>query len=434
VIVRLSKLSSAARRQRFRLLWLAVLVGVGGLGCFLLYPPIIAQQHFRAAEKALADKRLPEAREHLDVCQHAWPRSPAVQFLIARVARLGGFYEEADRRLDNCKRLNGPVEQIELERALLRVQQGGMTRSMELALLRYVEQDHHADSVFILEALSQGCLRTYRNESAILYLTKLLELKADDAHVLLTRGWVYDRMSNWENARNDYTAAQRLTPDNQEALLRLARALVNNGQPVEAMAHFQELHERDPDNAVAGLGLAQCLHKLGRFDEEEKLLDALLAKPPRKPEIVLQRGDLALQRDQPVLAEPLLREAVKLDAFDYQAHYSLAQCLRKLAKESEAGAEFDRAKEVLHDRQRLSQLTDELQYNPYEGSLPLRVELAQIFLRSGQERESILWLQGALQIDSGYRPALQMLAELYEKKGQSALARDYRERAEQPGK
>ncbi|HEV3443677.1 MAG TPA: hypothetical protein VG099_03485, partial [Gemmataceae bacterium] len=72
--------------------------------------------------------------------------------------------------------------------------------------------------------------------------------------------------------------------------------------------------------------------------------------------------------------------------------------------------------------------------NPYEGSLPLRVELAQIFLRSGQERESILWLQGTLQIDSGYRPALQMLAELYEKKGQSALARDYRERAEQPGK
>jgi Tfp pilus assembly protein PilF len=241
-------------------------------------------------------------------------------------------------------------------------------------------------------------------------------------------------MFNWENARNDYTAALRLAPDNQEALLRLARALANNGQPTEAKARFQELHERDPDNAVAGLGLAQCLHKLGRFDEEEKLLDALLAKPPRKLEVILQRGDLALQRDQPVVAEPLLREAVNLDASDYQAHYSLAQCLRKLGKESEAGTEFDRAKEVLHDRQRLSQLTDELQYNAYEGSLPLRLELAQIFLRSGQEREGILWLRGALQIDAGYRPALQMLADLYEKKGQSAVARDYRERAEQAGK
>jgi Tfp pilus assembly protein PilF len=69
-----------------------------------------------------------------------------------------------------------------------------------------------------------------------------------------------------------------------------------------------------------------------------------------------------------------------------------------------------------------------LQKNPYESGLDYRVEIAQIFMRSGQEREGVIWLKGALQIDPNYPPALTALAEYYEKKGETLRAREYRER------
>ena len=410
---------------------MALLVSLG-LAFYSSYDQLVAEYHFRAAEKALASRQLVEAKAHVEVCLQIWPRSAAAQFLAARIARQAGSYDKADQLLDKCKRLHGPVEQVELERSLLQVQQGGISRNTEVLLLRYVEHDHHPQSIEILEALVDGCARSYRIESALRYVGMLLDKKPRDTRALMTRGWVHERKFDWESARDDYAEVLVHDPYNNQALLRLAQALAQMGQFAEAVERFQELHKREPDNPMAKLGLAQCRYKLGQSDEAEKLLEELCAKYPRKLEVALERGRFALQMDQAAVAENWLRRAAELDPRDYQSHYSLYQCLKKLGKEKEAEECQKRLKEIQTDLERLNKLTDDLQFKPYEDGLHLRVEIAQIYFRSGQENEGVIYLKGALQIDPHYRPALEALTEFYEKKGLSALAREYRQRARQP--
>jgi Tfp pilus assembly protein PilF len=56
----------------------------------------------------------------------------------------------------------------------------------------------------------------------------------------------------------------------------------------------------------------------------------------------------------------------------------------------------------------------------------LRVEAAAIFLRSGEEQEGLRWLDMALHLDGGYRPAHQALADYFERHGQPERAAHHR--------
>ncbi|HEV3120160.1 MAG TPA: tetratricopeptide repeat protein [Gemmataceae bacterium] len=428
------KLSSAAPPHRKRLMWPAALVVFLALGLYLAYPHVVAEYHYRAARKALQGRQFMEARAHVDVCLRTWPRSAASQLLAAQIARRAGFFEEADRRLTSADHLDGPIEQIKLERTLLQVQQGGLTEMSEALLLRYVQHDHHAESALILEALSQGCIRVFRNDSALKYLGMVLEMQPHDAHVLFTRGWVHDRMYNWESAQEDYAAVLEIDPDNKDALLRLAQALANLGKPQEAVDRFTALLERHPDEVAASFGLAQQLSKLGRFDQAQKILDDLAAKLPRKLEVLLGHGQLELNRGNPAAAESWLRRALEADPHDSQTNDALYRCLQALKKTREAEAQLKRLELIRKDLERLNALNEQIQMNPYESGLPLRLEVAQIFFRNGQDREGLIRLDGALRLDPNYRPALEALADYYEKKGDTIRAREYRLRAEQTGK
>ena len=72
----------------------------------------------------------------------------------------------------------------------------------------------------------------------------------------------------------------------------------------------------------------------------------------------------------------------------------------------------------------MNELSDDVQKRPYD--LSLQVEMARVFLRNGQEREAILKLENVLKIDARHAPALELLAEYYEKKGDRRRAEEYR--------
>ena len=419
-----TKLSRAARVHPKKVLWLAALFLFLGPASFFVYPHVRAAFHFHAAEKALAARHLAEARSHLDVCLHTWPRSAANQLLAARIARRAGAYEEADRRLDESQRLHGPGDDIKLERALLQVQQGGLAEHTETLLRDYVVRDHHPESAAILEALAEGCRRNYRIESALKYLDLLLERKPNDAHALLARGWVHERMGHVENARDDYRLALSLEPASDEALLDLAKVLLQMGETKEAVERFEELRRRQPDHPLAALGLAQGRFKLGQIDETRQLLEKLVAKHPRELAPILELGRFYAQIGKPADAANWLRKACELDPHDYQAHYALCQCLRQLGEEADLKAYENRLHEIDGDLKRMNELSDDVQKRPYD--LSLQVEMARVFLRNGQEREAILKLENVLKIDARHAPALELLAEYYEKKGDRRRAEEYR--------
>ncbi|HEV3256185.1 MAG TPA: tetratricopeptide repeat protein, partial [Gemmataceae bacterium] len=126
----------ARRRVRpvaARLVVLACLLVIGGLGYFVIYPQVNAVYHWRHARKALDAYEFAQARADLQRCLEVWPESGETHFLMARTCRRDGDMEQARAELQQAKRLHWVEEQIRLE-YLLQEAQGGAVPQVERAL------------------------------------------------------------------------------------------------------------------------------------------------------------------------------------------------------------------------------------------------------------------------------------------------------------
>jgi tetratricopeptide (TPR) repeat protein len=421
------RLFHAVRRNPARVAFASVLLLFTAAGLYLGGRHIWAEYHYRAARRALEQRAFAQAHDHLERALLVWPRYPELHLLRARLARQSGLYGEAERSLERCKRFGAAGEPVQIEAALLRAQQGDFTQGLEV-YLRGLVKEGHPDTLFILEALSRGYMQNYRLEQALDCLDLWLNLRPDDLQALLGRGWVLERMFQFEKARESYERATAVAPDSAEAELRLGQILMVIGLPIEALPIFERSCGRQPNSPAAGLGLAQCYVRLGRNEEAQQLLDQLIAGHPREGSLLLERGNLALSLGQVTEAESFLRQAVQLLPHDYQANYSLSQCLRQLDKEAEAQVFQKRAERLQADLVLMQDLTDKLQEHPYDPSL--RCQVGQIFLRNGEHREGRLWLESALRADPMHRPAHRALADYYEAKGDVARAEHHRRLAQ----
>src|SRR5262249_2585211 len=179
-----------ARNRLLRWLLAAALLVVIGLGVYAFAWGLWADNHFRAAQRALDRDDLNEARAHLQLCLEVRPRSPDVHFLLARTERRLGSFEAAERHLIACARHGGDADAVALERMLRRAQSGDFA-GIETVLENCVLTDH-ADLVAILEALSQGYLKTFRLPLAVLALNQWLKHEPHRVRALVWRGEALD--------------------------------------------------------------------------------------------------------------------------------------------------------------------------------------------------------------------------------------------------
>ncbi len=69
--------------------------------------------------------------------------------------------------------------------------------------------------------------------------------------------------------------------DNRAALFTLVRLELLKGSPQEALAHGRELHEKDPENQIYALLLANLYEQTGNFAEAAGIYGEVLAKNPQ---------------------------------------------------------------------------------------------------------------------------------------------------------
>jgi tetratricopeptide (TPR) repeat protein len=401
----------------------ALLFIIAGAGCAVACQ-VWAGYHFGAARMALERRRFDQAGRHLDCCRAVWPRDPDVALLHARLARQTGLEAEAERRLEACRRLGAAPDAIALEGALLRAQQGDLTPELEASLRACIDQGR-GDPVLILEALSRGYAHSYRLRQALACLDDWLGRRPDDLEALLGRGWVYERLHQYDKARDDYRGAADLDPLADEPALRLAQVLLLLDQsPAEAAAIFERLGRRPAPDPAAALGLAQCWIRLGRSDDAQQLLDLLAAERPHDAQVLYERGNLALQTGEASEAEAWLRRAAALAPHDYQVNYALLQCLRSQGHDVEARDLQARLRQLEADLRRIDALNEKLEQRPDDAAL--RSEIGRLFLRHGEAREGVLWLKSALQVEPGHRPAHEALAQYYEDHGEPESADRHR--------
>ncbi|MFL5244057.1 MAG: tetratricopeptide repeat protein [Gemmataceae bacterium] len=400
-----------------------ILLAVIGLGGAIPFMYLRAENALKAAHKAQQTRSFDEARRQLDIYLELHPNNPEPHFLLARIARQVGQYEEAKRRLDICQRLEGPTTRITLERRLIPVQQGAFPVLLESWLQQLLDKNH-PDSEYILEALSRGCMASYRLYNAKTYLGVWLERDPDNVQAYLWRAGIHQHLMDFEHAKLDCQRAVALAPGDLEPQGRLAQILLIKGEIAEAAEIFNRLYGLTPENPTIALGMIQCKIKLGELEEVKTLLDDMATLHPNNAAVMLERGRVALLNDDPRDARPWLEKASALAPIDQQTLLTLVQCLKRLGEDDLVAQWQKRLDKVNADGARLRELTEKLQKQPYD--LPARCEIGRLLLDRHEDRLAIEWLKETLGIDPGNDEANTQLADYYEKQGNPALAARYR--------
>jgi tetratricopeptide (TPR) repeat protein len=408
-----------------RLVLVLVLLAPIGLGAYSAAVQLWAQYQLRAARADLERRDFAQARRRLAFCLKARPDNADVRLLAAQAARRARDYAEAERLLGAYRDLGGDPQAASLEAALARAQRGQLA-GWEGHLWALVQQGH-PDAPLILEALAQGYLATFRWGQALSCLEQLLRRRPADAEALVWRGWVSENLHRLPAALDDYRRAVELAPGHEEARLRLAEALLQSGQPAEAVEHLERLRPRRPDDPALLLALARGRRALNQPREAGELLERLLAQRPEGPFVLAERGKLALSLGQTARAEEWLRQSLALAPFERDTCYQLALCLRQRGQDKEADECLARVKRIEADRERLAELFAALVERPRD--LSLRREAGALLLNNGRAQEGLCLLQSVLEEDAADRLTHAALADYHQRLGNRGLADLHRRQA-----
>ncbi len=415
----------AILRHPLRSLTIAALVLLIGGGLSIAGVWLWASYHLRAGRAALEHYHTGEAVTHLHAALRVWPRDPETLLLAARAARRAGHFEVADQLLDRYQEQRKDDEGLALERICLRAERGEPDSVSNYC--RTMAQQNDPAAPLLFEALAQGFLRVYQPSKAEMVLNVWLEQEPENPQALYIMGQVYEIESRSADAIRTYKAALKVDSSLDQARLRLCDALMLLGSFDEAKPHFEYLRSRLSDHPKVLVSLARIEDREGHPEEAERILDRALTLQPNYAPALLDRGILALRAGQFAEAEKYLREAVRLDPSDYQAHDRLAFCLEQNGKGAEADKEREHIRQMekdLHDIQNLSK--GELEQRPHDPNL--HYQIGMISLRAGAVKEAMRWFHSALREDPNHQGAHKALMEIYQSNGDTAKAREHRQK------
>jgi tetratricopeptide (TPR) repeat protein len=416
---------TARRHPRLTLLLVFGLVlGTGfGLWRFAVY-------QWRAARAALEADQFQEARDRLDYCLIAWPRSVDVHLLAARAARLTGDLDAAESHLNRCLKLHdGATDGVQIEFLLLRVQTGEVD-AVAPVLFDTVEKGH-PESRLILETLARSYILRLRYRMAYACLTKWIEIRPESARPYASRGWVLERLNNHKAGMADYRKALELDPDLVPVRLRVAEMLMEDKQAPEALPHLERLIRQEPDNPQVKGRLGMCRLLQGRTDEARTLMESAVVHMPKDPALLVALANLDLQEGRGPEAERRVRTVLVEDPSDTEALYVLASVLQFQGRTEEAAAvrkDYDR-KRALVDR--INALLKDVVDSPTARADDY-AEIGRMLLEVGRDKVGTYWLDRALEKDPQNETAHRALATYYDRKGDAARAASHRRNVREP--
>jgi tetratricopeptide (TPR) repeat protein len=382
-----------------------------------------AEAQLRAARAAVERYHYEEAQRLLAGYLKLRPDDPNALLLAARTARALNGFDKAKEFLDRYQRVRGENDDLKLERMLLRAQRGEVDEVADFC--EKLVNDDHPQTPLILEAMAGGCYRAYRlaQADAFLRMWENHEKKAGKKmpQLYFLRARVHELAGHNEDAIEAYQTAVKLDDQRDDARSRLAILLLELSRPREARPHLEQLRRCRPDDLQIQVAQAHGLNLLGKSDEAEKLLKAVLKKEPKYGPALAACGMIAQNKGRMDEAEDLLRRAAKLMPLDYQVQYQFYLSLeRKGDKKKEAAAVQARLKMIEEDARRSREIIPKLQTNPRD--FKLHHELGMIYLRHGLTEEGVRLLETAVKENPRYGPAHRELAQYYRRAGDARRA------------
>ena len=162
------------------------------------------------------------------------------------------------------------------------------------------------DNAILLEDLALLCAKQHRNQEAIDYFQRAIQLQPNYLHAHLSFGKFYQDLGRLADAKTEYRTAVRLSPLSIQARNDLGELLFNEGRLTEAGQEFQ----RSIDVDYSGVA----------FD---------------------RLGDINLEWGNGKQAEWAYAHAASLNPFDSHAHFRLGELYRAKGEVSEAIREYE---------------------------------------------------------------------------------------------
>jgi tetratricopeptide (TPR) repeat protein len=226
-------------------------------------------------------------------------------------------------------------------------------------------------------------------------------------HFLL--GHLYFEEGDPRTAEGCFEESLRRSPwqeDRAVLLQELAEARMQQDRFQDALDTLADCEPSAGADAIA----AQCYRSLGRIPEALAAADRTLRANPTHLEMLLLKGRIAIERNEPELAYDAFTRAVESHPKSEPARVGLAETYRRLGEDKRAEEEEQAAR-------RLQQLWDRYRVLSQEASVNKEVvgprfELALIALELDQFETGVLWLRTVLRIDPNHKPAAQVLNNL----------------------
>ncbi len=365
-------------------MWKAVVLLTLSGSCLLAQQPdtSLLQRYFQEGERALAEKRYPEAERAYEKLRQLDPGTPEIHAKLGVIYFQQGKFAQAVAVLRQALRLKSTLPNADILLAMSLSELGrygealpglekGFRRSADSALKRMaglqlqrayagLQRDSHAVEV----ALELN--RLYPEDPEVLYHTgrlfanfayltmrKLSQVAPDSVWRHQATGDAYETQGNHDLAISEYRGVLALDPNRPGIHFRLGRVFLARSQQTnsqaEARHEFEQELQVDPTNANAAYELGEIHRKSGQLDKAREYFEMALKPDPDFEEAHLGLSRVLIDLGKSSLALPHLRKAIALDPENEVSYYRLAQVQKALgnaAEQQKALAEFQR----LHTR------------------------------------------------------------------------------------
>lgn len=310
----------------------------------------------RAVKFALERRDFKQAIQLLEDRLLTNPGDAESQLLAAQTFRRMGDVQEARQRLQRCEGLTGLTPEVQQERRLLRIQMGDVAEAEEL-WAACDKEPWTRESSLILEASIEGYQRRFitalpgqvagggQLESAAADMKRAQAMvdvwlaqqtsQADQLQGHIWRGKLHALAREYPLSQAAFRQAIALEADNAVAREYLGMLLMND-VPDEAAGHLEVAHRLNDKSVKIAFALASVYRSLGRQEQAQQLLDELLERHPNDAMLLVERGRLALDQQQPQEAGRWLHRAVTIAPNNAQANLMLSRSLEQMGRGSEA--------------------------------------------------------------------------------------------------
>lgn len=391
------------------LLCVGLIAGALGL---VVYPQAMASFHWWKAQRAANDYEFHEARHHLEKCLAVWNNSGETHFALARACRRDGDLTTARKQLQEAKRLDWSTDAIDLEYKLIEAQRG-QVRPVERILRSYLEADH-PDKIIIMEAMVLGCLKQNFLDDAYDWSSRWIKLTPEAWQPRLLRANALYQGQRAQLAMQEYQNVLDLKPDQSQARLQIAQINLRVKHYEDANTHFLIYLKTHPEDLTALAGVARCHRALGATKEAEAIVGKLLTLDPNNAEAYFLRAQLAWDQDQAQESLQWIRKAESLAPNDLEICQFIGVVLREVGAANEA-EKFEVHRQQIEDGLRahealLKELLgieasidhnreDTIDEKTKTRCVEIRIEIGNVLMSIGQERDAIGWYLSALQED-----------------------------------